>query len=348
MADSTLTAIRTKVRRLTRSPSVNQISDADIDEYVNTFVLYDFPSHLRLFNLRKTFSFYTEPNIDTYSTNTIAANNPMFNFKNAIISSHDPIFIGGYKSWFSQSRESFFGRYPVVKQIAQIGTGDAAVTNFTGTLTNIPVLPKDLLFTSIDANGNAVGLVAVPLVDAVTGVQTQNGNLYSTQGAIPTTPPTVTLATNTINFVTGVYSLTFDTAPGSAKVVNVQSVPYASGRPTSVLYFDNTFTVRPVPDQQYDVKIESYVRPTELLAANQSPDLEQWWQYISYGASKKVLEDRVDMDTVQLLMPEFLKQEQLVLRTTLTQQGDDRAATIYSEQSGLSGGPGGWQNNGTW
>jgi hypothetical protein len=71
MADSTLQAIRTKIRRLTRKPSVNQISNADIDEYVNTFIQYDMPEHLRLFSLRETHTFYTTPNVDTYATNTI-------------------------------------------------------------------------------------------------------------------------------------------------------------------------------------------------------------------------------------------------------------------------------------
>ena len=33
MADYTLNAIRTKVRRLTRSPSIAQITDEQIDEY---------------------------------------------------------------------------------------------------------------------------------------------------------------------------------------------------------------------------------------------------------------------------------------------------------------------------
>ena len=43
MAD--LQTIRTKVRRLTRSLSPAQLTDAQIDEYINTFVLYDFPEH---------------------------------------------------------------------------------------------------------------------------------------------------------------------------------------------------------------------------------------------------------------------------------------------------------------
>ena len=38
---STLQTIRTKVRRLTRTPSTAQLSDDDLDQYINTFVVYD-------------------------------------------------------------------------------------------------------------------------------------------------------------------------------------------------------------------------------------------------------------------------------------------------------------------
>ena len=72
MADSSLTAIRLKVRRLTRSPSVGQITDATIDEYVNTFIQYDFPEHLRLFSLKTVLEWFTQPNVDTYAPSTVA------------------------------------------------------------------------------------------------------------------------------------------------------------------------------------------------------------------------------------------------------------------------------------
>jgi hypothetical protein len=80
MADSSLVAIRTKVRRLTRSPSTAQISDAQIDEYVNTFIQYDFPEQIRLSALRTVLTFYTQPGVDVYETST-DPNNALFNFK---------------------------------------------------------------------------------------------------------------------------------------------------------------------------------------------------------------------------------------------------------------------------
>jgi len=65
---TTLAAIRVKVRRLTLSPSTAQLSDVEIDEYVNTSVVYDFPETLRTFNLRTTFTFFTNPGQDVYPT----------------------------------------------------------------------------------------------------------------------------------------------------------------------------------------------------------------------------------------------------------------------------------------
>ncbi len=85
MADSTLQAIRTKVRRLTRSPSLSQISDVQIDEYINTFIQYDFPEHLRLFSLRTLLTFYTQPGVDVYETNTTVVTDPLYNFKNKYV-----------------------------------------------------------------------------------------------------------------------------------------------------------------------------------------------------------------------------------------------------------------------
>ena len=44
---STLAQIQTKVRRLTRSISEQQLSTTELNNYINTSVLYDFPEHLR-------------------------------------------------------------------------------------------------------------------------------------------------------------------------------------------------------------------------------------------------------------------------------------------------------------
>jgi hypothetical protein len=70
-----------------------------------------------------------------------------------------------------------------------------------------------------------------------------------------------------------------------------------------------------------------------MLTNATMPELSQWWQYIAYGAAKKIFEDRMDMESVQLIMPEFKKQEALVNRRTIDQLSKERASTIYTEMS---------------
>lgn len=332
MADSTLNAVRIKMRRLTRSPSANQLSDTAIDEYVNTFIQYDFPEHLRLFTLRETLTFYTEPNVDTYGSNAVP-NDPLNNFENRYISVHEPVFVAGYRSSFTQSRDQFYNMYPLTNSISSIGvTGDGVTTIFNGTISAIPFLQNNVTFTSVDSSGDGLALVDYPA--------------SNTTGALglPGAPQVLPSPFGQVNYITGAFTLNFPVAPGNGEDIESQTVPYVAARPQHILYFDNTFFMRPIPDKVYSINIEVYRRPTELLASNQSPELEQWWQYIAYGASKKLLEDRFDHESVAMIMPEFEEQQRLVLRKTLSQQSNERVATIYTDQSeyGYNGGYWGW------
>jgi len=308
MADSTLAAIRTKVRRLTRSPSEAQITTDEIDEYINTFVLYDFPEHLRLFSLRTTLEFYTEPNIDTYLESTTPE---LAGFKDEYITIHDPVYIAGRQVFLSQSRDQFYGLYPLTNSLLNVGTGDGATVLFSGTLSAFPVLSNNVVFSAVDVNGQ--GLAAYDV----------GGGVFAGDGV------------GTIDYTTGVWTMTFNNAPEAGGIIQAQVIPYKASIPTAMLFFENKFTLRPVPDRPYKVSVEVNRRPTDLLLAGDEPLMEQWWQYIAYGAAKKVFEDRTDIDSIQMIMPEFKQQELLVLRKTIVMQTKERVKTIYTD--GLGG-----------
>lgn len=359
-ATSTLQTIQTKVRRLTYSPSTAQLSDTELQQYINTFVLYDFPEHLRLFNLRTQFSFYCNPYQTLYALDTsISPNNPLYNFQNKYLTIHPPVYIAGFQAFYTQSREEFFGIYPQVNNIAQQpGLGDDATTQFTGVINanqsippspgsqNITLEQNNVLFSSIDQNANGLAMIDVPLQDSLTGNLTVFGNLYDPYVGVPTTPlyyPADLLVDNNINYLTGEYIVTFTTPPGSGQPINSQTIPLTAARPLAMLFHDNKIRLRPVPDQPYKINFEVYIRPTELLDTAQSPQLEEWWQYIAYGAAKKVFEDRMDLESVNLIMPEFKKQEALCQRRTLVQYTNERVATIYTDSNNFTGGfGGGW------
>jgi hypothetical protein len=398
---NTLADIQTKVRRLTRSPSEAQLTTDDLNNYINTFVIYDFPEHLRTFNLRKQFTFTCNPFQDVYPTNIFgfggvasADVNELYNFQNKYLTIHPPVYIAGYQSFFTQSREQFYGIYPMVNNIQSISHfGDGTTTNFSGFINMLnnpfPPIPTpspngqggavlvkgEVLFSSVDTNGNGLALVDVPCLDSDTGNPTQWGQLYNpnsqayinatknTVGVAPApvilTAPYNTLAkattgindgklspTNFINYITGQFSLIFPVAPFGGAAINSQSVPSIVSIPQALLWYQDQFVLRPIPDQPYDINFEVYVRPTQLFLEGSVPALEEYWQYIAYGSCIKIFQDRMDLDSVQLVMPEFKTQERLVLRRTLVQHTNERTATIYTEQVGNTGYTGGWGSGG--
>lgn len=332
---STLDNIVIKVRRLTRNLSENQLATSDINSYVNNFVLYDFPEHLRLFNLHSTLTFYCQPNVDVYDTTVVTdPDNPLYNFLNRYIAVQPPIYIAGYQSMFSQSREQFFGIYPQTNNIQSIGTaGDGVTTDYTGFLSAVPVLRNNVLFSSVDINGNGLAIIDQPVTDT-TGILI-DANTGAVAGFLPF-----------INYVTGQYEFTFPTAPAVGQAINSQTVPYVASLPQALLFFNGQFTLRPVPDQPYRIQMEVDKRPSELLNGAQMPELSEWWQYIAYGAARKVLQDRMDMDTLAMIEPEYKKQESLVLRRTIVQQTTQRTSTIYTEQTAGAYGFGWWYGGG--
>ena len=372
---NTLTNIQIKVRRLTRNPSEAMLSTDQLNEYINTSVVYDFPEHLRTFNNRTTFNFWCNPFQDEYPTNTASfgassnpEQNPLFDFQNKFLTVHKPVYIAGFPCFYSQSPGQFFGIFPKVNSIQTIGrVGDGVNATYQGTILSqgqvqsptlgqqqaTCYLKNNVLFESVDINGNGTILTDVPCLDAVTGNPTIWGNLYSPPNKPATnplitnynTPPTLpdgVLPKNFINYVTGQYSITFDTAPANGFAINSQAVLVQTGRPRYMMYYDNKFFLRPVPDQPYRVNFEVYMSPVYLMNNDSVPQLAEQWQYISYLSAKKVFEDRMQMDDVALILPELKVQENLCLRRTLVQYANERVATIYTEQTGVSANTWGW------
>lgn len=312
-----LQAIQTKVRKITRSPAEELLSTADLNEYINTFILYDFPEHLRLFYFKTTLTFFTIPFVDTYTTDSVPG---LVGFKNGYLTIHPPIYIAGRSVTLSQSRQEFFDTWPLNSYLSQIGAGDGITTTFTGNLNatgGVPVLQNQVSFSSLATNLEGLALQDVPVPNSNT-----LGNIVTVED--------VPIPAGTINYVTGDYSITFPIAPGSGQIVQAQTKPYVPSLPIAVLFYDTTFTLRPVPDMAYRVQMDAFIQPTALLANNQEPGLREFWQYIAYGAAKKVFEDRMDLESVEQILPEYRKQENLILRRTIVQKTNQRTSTIYT------------------
>lgn len=208
---ASLDKIRIKVRRLTKHLSTSQISDSDIDDYINVFMLYDMPE-LDLNELKTTATFFTKPYVSEYDTNTTDSNDPLYNFKNLITDGLPEIYIDGTSIETYKSSRLFYIDYPnIIDAIALDSTGDGVTTAFSGTLDSKPIIPGEVAFSSITSSYEPVVVKDVPADNQLTGTL-----------IVPDNPASV----GTINYVTGAYSFTFPTAPATSESIYSHTITY--------------------------------------------------------------------------------------------------------------------------
>jgi hypothetical protein len=338
---NTLQDIITKVRRVTARPSVNQISDAEIIKYINTFYVYDMPEHLRMESLHVNYQFTTTANIPAYDfpTGLYLTNTP-------------PVYIGGYESYMTQSRQNFFRVNPSLNFLQQSIAIGSGINTFTATLTATPILPgfkrnPPGAYSTTEfpapANINWNVLISTDDVPNITSgitpsvslVDDGQGNLFATTD--PDSNPVN--KRGTINYITGAVNVTnFPINIPTGNAVNAQYVPYVASRPQSVIFFQDQFLVYPIPDQAYTVSFEAYQYPTAFLDTQtaSTPQLSEWWQMLAYGAADKIFADNADFERMAQFRPLLQEQMDLCLRRTIVQNTSKRTATIYTEQSGVS------------
>lgn len=344
-APTNLIAIRQKVRNITGRPSAAQLTDADIDDYINTYYRYDFPEELRLQNLLINFEFNTRPNIAVYDfpRNTYLTNMP-------------PVYIAGYQSYMTQSRSNFFRVNPNLDLLQEsLATGNGTNGPYTGTITQTPVVAgfkpnppgaysdstvagndipaADLKWNIlISASGTPDPTSGIP--PDISLVDDGQGNLFDPTD-ISTDPAG---ARGTVNYLTGAVSITnFNAVVPTGNAINIQAVPYQASRPLAVMFFEDQFIFWPVPDQAYTVSFEVYKYPTELTTSTQDPQLQEWWQLLAYGASQKIFADNGDFEDLVKFQPLLDEQLRHALRRTIVQQTSERTSTIFTEQVNGSG-----------
>jgi hypothetical protein len=343
-APSTLATIRNKIRRITGRPSNTSITDAQIDESVNTFYVFDFPEHLRLQNLRVNYQFLTSANIPVYDFPT-----------DLFLTIMPPIFIAGYQSYMTQSRENFFRLNPALNYLQQsVATGTGVISTYTFNLANgnilrgfkrnppgaysdytayaLPAAPFktntlnwNVMFSGLDALGNSVSLVD----DGLGNLWLPNEDIAWDAGLAQTIP----LPRGSINYITGAVSITFPTAIGLGNPISAQYVPFVPARPMSACFFQDQISIYPIPNSAYTVSFEAYKYPTALLQSGESPQLAEWWQALAYGGADKIFTDNGDMENAAKYRPLLDEQLRLIMRRTIVQQTSERTSTIYTEQT---------------
>lgn len=297
---TTLTTIRSKVRQLTGRKSASQLTDAQIDDQINWYYLYEFPEAMRSLNLRTEYSFVTTQNIDVYP---MAVDTFM---------SFEPVgYVSGYPTLFTEDRTTFHRLFPDQRDDQLLTTATAGAGSYVVTGTGTPWL-----------KGSVMVYVATGFDSGYNCSDDSSGNLVDVNGNI----------LGTIDYDTGLVSVSWIGIPPLGAEIRMQSRTYAATRPTTIFYWDNKLTLRPVPDRAYDVRIIAYKTPTALLTATSSPAVVEWWEALAYGAAIKIFENNKDLESMAEM--EQLLEKKLVLlgRRQWFQMSNRRVKTIYSQQ----------------
>jgi len=339
MAIGTLNAIRAKFRRLTGSgnafiiPDVADVSDPNsvgIDDYINSFYNYDFPAQFRSLKLKDVLTFDTVFGVDTYAFDSekfTTIEQPVRCMKREIALFQDPwSFYAVNFNWQSQTN---------------FATGNGTSGPYSGVTTGRPII------RSVNNNPTAnLNYPASRVQNVLITVNLANGNTLNVTddgnglliGDVSSVNPQ-----GTINYATGqIAGLFFSQAVPGGSPIQIQYNPVQPSIPLSMLFFQNQFTLRPVPDRGYTVEMIAYRQPTQALAntpAGQgTPELLEWWETLAFGASKKLFQDRMDMEGVAM-MDKFLNDAyQLNYTRTYAELGKRRVPTIYADQLSGSGG----------
>lgn len=223
-----------------------------------------------------------------------------------------------------------------------IATGnnvDPPLLNNANALLTIPIIPTTsvlpaVYITSIAADGTNVVVTDSGLFldsNANYGLLIQPGNAPKGNLPLPDNGGAAySTSLNTINYFTGAITVKFPVAIPSGNNINVQCFFFQAGLPRSILYYNNTLTLRSPPDRQYLVELDAYLTPAAFLATGSALPFGYMAEYIARGAARKILSDTGDVEQFQFYEPLFREQELLVWKRSQRQWTATRTETIYS------------------
>ena len=271
----------------------------------------------------------TELNGNTYSITVVGVDNFTLNVNST---SFTPYISGG--TWTKFAYNNITQNSPIIRSV----NNNAAVTT---PLSPTTTFPTGYPVTFPQANISRVQNILITANTATSTLNVTddgNGNLIGDCIA------------GTINYQTGaIAGLIFTANVPQGNEIQIQYNPVQESIPLAIMFFQNQFTLRPVPDKGYTIELVAYRQPSQALLGSGSvvnssgvPELSEWWETIAFGAAKKVYEDRLDPDGVALMDKALFERYALNETRTYAQLGKQRIGTIYADQLTNSYGNSGW------
>lgn len=127
-----LNDVITYIRRIIKTPNNTDISDDLLIDYINRFWIMDVDARIQLFDLKKKYSFITQPGVDKYNMPLydlqVESGSQNINFYPVYQGFLPPVYVNGIPISFHTQKNAFFNIFPKVTQYVVLGTGDGGST----------------------------------------------------------------------------------------------------------------------------------------------------------------------------------------------------------------------------
>lgn len=163
-----LNDIITYIRRIIKSPSNAQITDALLIDYINRFWLMDVDARMQLFDFKTRYQFQTTPGIDQYNVPVYNVQTELGNQQIASFPVYqgfmDPCFVNGIQVPYYTSHGNFWNLWPnYIQALQPVAVGDGSTTTFTFNIPYFPAIPGHLDITGIIQNTQGIGNIQDPI-----------------------------------------------------------------------------------------------------------------------------------------------------------------------------------------
>jgi hypothetical protein len=284
MATWTLSQIRKKVRQVTGRFTGQELTNEQLDNYINQYYQFTFPAEVKVDAEHTYYSFTTLANQAYYDQ-------PLDLYTNF----GPPATANNLNMMWYQDPAMFFQANPLQYVFLTPWTGDGSTITFTTSITGFPIYPGTMTVT-----------------DNVETFEDTNQTWTNADVSVPGSLGGALV----INYSAGTVSVTFATAPANGQVIYMNYVVFAANRPQAILMYNNQFQVWPVPDQSYIINMIAYRITTPLVEATDTPRMNEWGPTIAYGAARDIVADYGETDSYAEITALYKEQVSYILTRT--------------------------------
>lgn len=297
MATWTLAQIRQKVRQVTGRFTGSEITNEQLDTFINQFYQFTFPAEVKLDKKLTYYEFLTSVNQAYYDQ-------PLELYTNF----EPPATCNNLSMLWFQSPAFFFEANPLQYTFLTQWTGDGFTTVFSTTVTGFPIMPGTVTVTDNTET----------FEDTNQNWTTANVIVNGTLGG-----------TMVLNYATGTVQVNFFQPPANGQNIYLNYVVFAPTRPQAILMYNNQFQLYPIPDQVYKIKMPAYQVTAPLVNATDEPGLNEWGPCIAYGAARDILADYGELDAYADVTQLYKEQVSYILTRTMQNMMEGRAPPSF-------------------